>query len=323
MKRHVKFTTLLLAMVFLLSMTAGCSKSQEMQERTIRISISTSYGTLTSNIMKEYQLLEKYLPDYTTVEWKTMTSASDMRDALVAGELDVVCTSLPTFIAGYENGLPLALISFASSVPIGLYTNDSTVTSLNDFTEKDVLCAKSKGNNGHIAFLIACLEDLGDAMALDNQIATVQEADALGLLQTSTDYKASIFSFPMTVKAEEAGLYEVKSFNEIINAYGIGSTYFTRQDFYQDNADIINALRLAQAEAIGLIATDLEGVAETLSSIFELEPQHIVDAMKMCPPTPVYSGYDKLATLLYDIGLIDNTPTKFEDLFNYEDLDHE
>ena len=122
MKRHVKFTTLLLAMVFLLSMTAGCSKSQEMQERTIRISISTSYGTLTSNIMKEYQLLEKYLPDYTTVEWKTMTSASDMRDALVAGELDVVCTSLPTFIAGYENGLPLALISFASSVPIGLYT---------------------------------------------------------------------------------------------------------------------------------------------------------------------------------------------------------
>lgn len=111
--------------------------------------------------------------------------------------------------------------------------------------------------------------------------------------------------------------------NEIINAYGIGSTYFTRQDFYQDNADIINALRLAQAEAIGLIAADLEGVAETLSSIFELEPQHIVDAMKMCPPTPVYSGYDKLATLLYDIGLIDNTPTKFEDLFNYEDLDHE
>ena len=82
MKRHVKFTTLLLAMVFLLSMTAGCSKSQEMQERTIRISISTSYGTLTSNIMKEYQLLEKYLPDYTTVEWKTMTSASDMRDVL-------------------------------------------------------------------------------------------------------------------------------------------------------------------------------------------------------------------------------------------------
>lgn len=118
-------------------------------------------------------------------------------------------------------------------------------------------------------------------------------------------------------------LGEDQALSEIINAYGIGSTYFTRQDFYQDNADIINALRLAQAEAIGLIAADLEGVAETLSSIFELEPQHIVDAMKMCPPTPVYSGYDKLATLLYDIGLIDNTPTKFEDLFNYEDLDHE
>ena len=323
MKNCIKFAILILVIALFFSMTTGCSKSQEQEERTIRIAISTSYGTLTSNIMKEYQLLEKYLPENTTVEWKTMTSASDMRDALVAGELDVVCTSLPTFIAGYENGLPLALISFASSVPIGLYTNDSTITSLNDFTEKDILCAKSKGNNGHIAFLIACLEDLGDAMALDNQIATVQEADALGLLQTSTDYKASIFSFPMTVKAEEAGMYEVKSFNGIINAYGIGSTNFTRQDFYQNNSDIINALRQAQAEALELIAADPDGIAETLSPIFELEPEHIVKAMEMCPPTPVYSGYDKLATLLYDIGLIEKAPTKFEDLFNSGDLEHE
>ena len=57
--------------------------------------------------------------------------------------------------------------------------------------------------------------------------------------------------------------------------------------FIRNNSDIINALRQAQAEALGLIAADPSGVAETLSPIFELEPEPIVKAMEMCPPTPV------------------------------------
>lgn len=312
-----KIIAVLLTLIMCLSVFSGCSKEET---KVVRISISTSYGTATSNIIREYGLLEKYLPEGVTVEWKTMTSASDMRDALVAGELDFVCTSLPTFIAGYENGLPLALVSFASAIPIGLYTNDPTITSLSDFEDTDVLCAKSKGNNGHIAFLIACLEDIGDAMALDDQISTVQEADALALLQSSSDYQASIFSFPMTVKAENAGLTCVKSFNEIINDYGIGSTYFTLQDFYKNNPEIVDALRKAQLDALNLIDTDLDGVSKTLSPIFGLEPEYIADALTSCPPTTKYSGYNKLAALLYEIGLVEQQPTKFEDLFNYEDI---
>lgn len=319
MKTIKKIIAAVLATVLCMCCFSGCGNNKE-KTKVVRISISTSYGTATSNIIKEYGLLEKYLPEGVTVEWKTMTSASDMRDALVAGELDFVCTSLPTFIAGYENGLPLALVSFASAVPIGLYTNDESINSLSDFESSDVICAKSKGNNGHIAFLISCLEDLGDAMKLDNQISTVQEADALALLQSSKDYQASIFSFPMTVKAEAAGLKCVKSFNEVINDYGIGSTYFTRKDFYENEPEIVEALRKAQLDALNLIETDIDGVSSKLSPIFGLEAEYIAEALTSCPPTTKYSGYNKLANLLHDIGLVEKTPTKFEDLFNYEDI---
>lgn len=319
MKFIKKAFSVFLALALSMACLAACDTKIE-KTKVVRISISTSYGTATSNIIREYNLLEKHLPEDVTVEWKTMTSASDMRDALVAGEIDFVCTSLPTFIAGYENGIPLALVSFASAVPIGLYTNDDRINSLANFESTDVICAKSKGNNGHIAFLIACLEDLGDAMKLDNQISTVQEADALALLQSSKDYQASIFSFPMTVKAEDAGLKCVKSFNDVINDYGIGSTYFTRQDFYENEPEIVEALKRAQLDALNLIETDLDGVSNILSPIFGLDAKYIAEALTSCPPTTKYSGYNKLAALLYDIGLVEKEPTKFEDLFNYEDI---
>ena len=112
----------------------------------------------------------------------------------------------------------------------------------------------------------------------------------------------------------------MKNFNEIINDYGIGSTYFTRQDFYKNNPEIVDALRKAQLDALNLIDTDLDGVSKTLSPIFGLEPEYIADALTSCPPTTKYSGYNKLAALLYEIGLVEQQPTKFEDLFNYEDI---
>jgi len=124
----------------------------------------------------------------------------------------------------------------------------------------------------------------------------------------------------MTVKAEDAGLHCVKSFNDIIKDYGIGSIYFTRQEYYKNEPEIVEALKKAQLDALNLIKTDLYGVSEKLSPIFGLDAKYIADALTSCPPTTEYSGYNKLAKLLYDIGLVENEPTKFEDLFNYEDI---
>lgn len=322
-RRSICLIVLLLASM-VLGLFSGCGKQviggAADDDHVVDISISSSYGTTTSNIIREYDLLTQYLPEGYTVEWHTMTSASDMRDALVAGSLDIVCTSLPTFIAAYEQGMELALISFAGSVPIGLYGNDESIRSLSDFDEQDRIAAKSKGNNGHIAFLLTCLDELGDAMALDNQIDPIQEADALALLQSSNDIQASIFSFPMDVKAEEAGLYQICSFNDTIDQYGIGSTYFTRIGYYKDQPEVIGAIRAAQQDALKLIETDPEGVAEKLSGVFDLDGEYILAALTQMPPRVEYSGYDKLAEIMHEIGLIENEPTKFEDLFNYEDI---
>lgn len=320
MRIFKKTTCLFVIVALLLSFAAGTSGCSKKKSKIIHISISASYGTTTSNIMKEYGLLEQCLPEGYSVEWHFMTSASDMRDALVSGDLDIVCTSLPTFILGFENGLPLQLISFAGSVPIGLYTNDPSINSLSDFQSTDRIAAKSKGNNGHIAFLISSQQALGNALALDDQIVTIQESDALALLQSSDDYQASIFSFPMTVKAERAGLYEVVSFNDVINDYGIGSTYFTRKNFYAKEPEVISALREAQKMALNLIQTDPEGVAAKLSPVFELDEDEILFALQTMPPRSEYLGYNKLAQLLYEIGLIDHEPQKFEDLANYNDI---
>ena len=69
-----------------------------------------------------------------------------------------------------------------------------------------------------------------------------------------------------------------------------------------------------------MIDNNPEEVAEKLSPIFDLDKEYILTAFKEMKPTNVYSGYDKLAQLLYDINLIEKEPTAFKDLPNYKDL---
>ena len=72
--------------------------------------------------------------------------------------------------------------------------------------------------------------------------------------------------------------------------------------------------------ALDLIKNDPEGVAKKLSPIFDLGEEDILFALNTMPPQSQYKGYDKLAQLLYQIGLVEHEPTKFEDLANYNDI---
>lgn len=312
----IMVVTMSLSVLFCFS---GCND----RKKVIRINASNSYGNMTTNIMMKYGLLEKYLPDGYEIEWSNMTSASDMRDALVSGKVDIICTSLSTYIINYENGMPLTLISFASGVPIGLYTNDENIQSIKDIGDNQQILTKSKSNNGHIAFLVESKMKLGDYMALDDNLVLLSENEAISSLTTSNNYVAGNFSFPMNVKAENAGLVKIADYNEIVNEYGIGSCYMTTDTYYKNNPEIIESFKKAQEEALIILENNPEEVAQKIEEDYGLEASVILDAIKEMPPTNKIRGYNILAELLYDVGLIENSPRKFEELDNYGDLKYD
>lgn len=321
LKRSLKrIVSGIMATTLFICLLTGCKKETS---NIIRINASNSYGNMTTNIMQKYGLLEKYLPAGTKIEWSNMTSASDMRDALVAGKVDIICTSLSTYIINFENGMPLTLISFAGGVPIGLYTNSKNINSVSDIKQDDQILTKSKSNNGHIAFLEECKRKLGDYMALDDNLVLLSEAEALSSLTTSTNYVAGNFSFPMNIKAEQKGLKKIADYNDIVNEYGIGSCYMTTESYYNENPEVIKAFRMAQKEALEILKRDPEEVAKKLEEDYILPSDDILNAINTMPPTYKIKGYDMLAELLYDVGLVKKKPTKFVDLFNYGDLEND
>lgn len=311
------------AIIFILlaSMMAGMTACGKTEDRVVRIAQTGVYVSATAQIMKEQEILEKYLPEGVRIEWSQIATGPDLRDAIISRKVDIADFSLMTYIAAYENDLPLTLISFSGSTPINIYSNDSGVEKVADFSDAAKIAITNKSTNLHIAFLAYCEENLGNAMVYDNCLSPIPAADAIGSLQTSKDYNGAVFSFPMMVKAEEnTNLKKIADMTEVIHDYSVGDGFVTHSDYLKDNKDIIEAFLKAQEETLQFIEEHPEETAQILSSLYGVEQSHIANVLESMPPQKKVLGYDKQAQLLYKAGILTKEPTKFEDIPNYENI---
>lgn len=327
MKNRKKKLSVVMSMlcVFALLLSAcGTSESTDTgstEARTVRICTSDLYVSAAEIIMREKNLLDSYLPENVNVEWSAIASGPDIRDALVSNSVDIADFSLMTFISAHENGLPLTLVSFSGGTPISVYSHDKNIKSLSDFKKGDAISITNKNTNLHIAFLALCKKDLGDAMALDENLTAIPAADALSSLETADDYAGAVFSFPMSVKADKLeSLTKLADMTEQVNEYNIGDAAVARTEFYNENSDIVEAYVKAQEEAVAYIIEKPEEAAEILAPVFGCETEDVVAAIQEMPPTNKISGYDKQAELLYEAGILEKEPDKFEDLENYDKI---
>ncbi len=62
----------------------------EVAKRIVTINYNPdNYASAVFQIAKEKGIFEKYLPKDVEIEWTTLTSASDIRDSMVSGEIDI------------------------------------------------------------------------------------------------------------------------------------------------------------------------------------------------------------------------------------------
>ena len=86
---------------------------QVAKERTVVINYNPdNYASAVFQIAKEKGLFEKYLPENVKVEWTTLSSASDIRDAMVSGDIDIGTPGIMAYMTAIDNGIPLSLMSF-------------------------------------------------------------------------------------------------------------------------------------------------------------------------------------------------------------------
>lgn len=291
------------------------------EAKVFHVNDSGSYGSAVLSLIKNKDLLTKYLPKDVTVEWTKVEGGANIRDAVVAGEADCATFAGATFISGIENNMPLVLLSNGSDGPSILYSNNPNISSLKDITANSRISLTNKGTNMHLAFMAACKDEFNDPNKFDSQLVSMANADALASLASSKDLDCALLTFPSTIKAKKInGLVSILDLSDVAVKYGIGSYLVANKDFYEKNPDLINALNKAYIDAIELMKKEPAETAQTLSEAYGIEASYIEEIIKAHPPRLEVSGYDKVADLLYKAGILKEQPKKFSELPNYTEI---
>ena len=285
------------------------------------INDARSFSDLSAGIIMHENLLEKYLPDGVEVEWTSLAAASDLRDGVLSGNVHIASYALPAYIMSMESDLPLVMIARDGASPIKVYANEERIQSILDFTDTDKISVLGLGSIMHIAFLAQAYELGMESSMFDSSFQIMPHADGLAALSGGNGVQGLILSFPTLIKADNTdSIHEVCDLTDIVLEYGIGPVEIVSEDFYENHPEIVEAYIKAREEALQLCYDEPERIAAVLAEEWEIDEDIVLETLMAMPPTLEITGYDKQAQLLYEMGLLENEPKKFEELSNYEAL---
>ena len=285
------------------------------------INYARSFSDLSAGIIMHENLLEKYLPDGVEVEWTSLAAASDLRDGVLSGNVHIASYALPAYIMSMESDLPLVMIARDGASPIKVYANEERIQSILDFTDTDKISVLGLGSIMHIAFLAQAYELGMESSMFDSSFQIMPHADGLAALSGGNGVQGLILSFPTLIKADNTdSIHEVCDLTDIVLEYGIGPVEIVSEDFYENHPEIVEAYIKAREEALQLCYDEPERIAAVLAEEWEIDEDIVLETLMAMPPTLEITGYDKQAQLLYEMGLLENEPKKFEELSNYEAL---
>lgn len=318
-KQFVKITVLV---AMAASLLAGCGNTAQSEAKdTVVMNYAGSFSNSVMCVIKHESLMEKYLPEGTTVEWTGLAAASEIRDGIVSGSIDIGAYAVPSYIMGTENDLPLAMISAQGNTPIKLYSNSADIHAISDFTSTDKIAVVGLGSTLQIAMLAEMKEEGLDSSTLDSAWTVMPHADGLAALSSGNDVNGLLLTFPTTLKADETEtIHEVCDLSNIALEYGIGTVNVCTEDLYENHSEVVEAFLLAQEEAIKMYEDDSESFAQILADDWDIDVQIVLDTLEVMPPQMEILGYNKQADLLYEIGLLEEETQSFEQLNNYKDL---
>jgi hypothetical protein len=282
------------------------------------------YFSMIPLIMRERGLLEKYLPMGTSVEWTNIDVQTDMRDAVVAGKVDIGILPTSQLVIANASGLPLVPISDFTVLRAGLYSHHGDIKSIDDIEiGTDKISAASFGNASHTSLQIYCNEKYGDAVRYDGNIMPMSYADMWASVESSDDLSASLIAFSDTLRADASDKFElILDLSAYSTANGLGSTALTMTDFYNANPAYVEAYRNASREAVDFVTNNRHEAAELLTKYWDYDVSVIEKELEDLPPHHELSesSYDKLAEFMYEIGSIKTAAGKFLEFPNYDTI---
>jgi NitT/TauT family transport system substrate-binding protein len=192
-----RFLVTLVAAAMVVVALAGCSKPKATEQVTLRIADQYGLGYAEVPIMLEQKLIEKYIPGV-TIERVQLGSGNAVREAMVAGQLDIGFMGIPPFLIGWDKGVEWKIMAGLSSMPLLLVTRNPAIKSLKDLKPTDKIALPSIGSNQHIVLQMAADKEYGNPNALDQNVVSLPHPDAAASIKVGKDVAAYYGAPPYT-----------------------------------------------------------------------------------------------------------------------------
>lgn len=241
-----------------------------------QISIAQQFGIgyLILDVVRDQQLIEKQGKKQglnIKVDWRTLSGATAMNEALLSGALDVASAGVPPLLTlwdrtkGRQN---VKAIASLGSMPNYLLSNNPAVKSINDLSDKDRIAVPAAGVGFQSRTLqIETAKRFGDAdyKRFDKISVSLPHPDAsAALIAGGSEISTHFSSPPFQYQAlEHKNVHKILSSYDVLGGQATFNVLYTTQKFHDENPKTYRAFYDALAEAAQIINADKNKAAET------------------------------------------------------------
>ncbi|TLX55764.1 sulfonate ABC transporter substrate-binding protein [Stutzerimonas nosocomialis] len=240
-----------------------------------RISIAQQFGIgyLILHVVKDQQLIEKHGKAQgldIEVDWRTISGATAMNEALLAGAIDVVSAGVPPMLTvwdrthGRQNVKAVAALG---SLPNYLLSNREEVRTLHDLSDKDRIAVPAAGvgfQSRTLQIETARLFGKDDFQRFDRISVSLPHPDAtVALTKGGSEITAHFSSPPFQYQAlENPRVHKLLSSYDILGGPATFNVLYATEKFHDENPRTYRAFYDALAEAERIIKADKAAAAE-------------------------------------------------------------
>jgi NitT/TauT family transport system substrate-binding protein len=293
------------------------SPVQAQETKQLRIVKQPGLGYLQLIVMREHKLLEKRLPGV-EIEWRQLTSGPVIRDAMVAGQMDIGSGGVGPFVQAIDKGVDWKTLGALNEMPVFLNCARDDIKSLKDLKANDRIAMPAIGSLQHVVLQMAAEKELGDAKKLNQQIVAMSHPDATAAILSKREITCHLSSPPFQYEQlRDKGIHKVLDSFQAVGGPHTFNLVWASEKWVKANPTatraFVEALRAATdfvtqkpAEAARLYATS-EKSKSSAEEILSIMKQ---DGIKY---TMTPSGLAKFATFMNKIGMIKAVPASWRD----------
>lgn len=314
-RRFVAATFVLAALVATLPALVPGARAEEAKH--LRIVKQPGLGYLQLIVMREQKLIEKRVPGL-TVEWRQLTSGPVIRDAMVAGQMDIGSGGVGPFIQAIDKGLDWKTLGTLNEMPLFLNCARDDIKSLRDLKPTDRIAMPAIGSIQHVVLQMEAEKELGDAKKLNQQVVAMSHPDGTAAILSHREITCHLSSPPFQYEQlRDKTIHKIFDSYQAVGAPHTFNLVWASAKWVKANPNLTKAFVDALKEATAFInekpaeAAKLYATSEKSKST----PEELLADIKQpgIKYTITPTGLMKFAAFMHKIGMIKTVPGSWRD----------